>query len=435
MAYAPAPLSGRSQTELDANSRANERFHNRSTPAADRLVKVIFLCQRLPWPPDRGDRITTWHFLQHLLERGAEVHLGCFQEEDRDKEGVTFLQQHCASVVAPRLDRRVQKLTSLRGLLTGEALTLPFFRSKELQRAVRTWSQQPPDLVYVYSSSMAQYAMHTPARAKVMQFAELDSDKWRQYATVSGLLGRWIYGREATRLLAFEDKVARTFTSSLVVSDVEKELFLQRIPGVVPGVLPNGVDTEHFTTAGETQRHPHTCVFTGVMDYEPNIDGVCWFVERCWPRIHERFSDARLLIVGSKPTTKVQSLAQQPGITVTGRVPTTPPYFDQSAVAIAPLRLARGVQNKVLEALSMSLPVVSSPQAAQGLGDVPPDVLTIADGAEATIRGVCELFADPVRARTIGAAAGKWVRETWRWERMYDRLDALLATLGVTFPR
>lgn len=398
-------------------------------------MKVIFLCQRLPWPPDRGDRITTWHFLQHLLDRGAEVHLGCFQEEDRDAEGVTFLRQRCATVVAPRLDRRVQKLTSLRGLLTGEALTLPFFRSRELQRAVRQWSQQPPELVYVYSSSMAQYAMDTPARAKVMQFAELDSDKWRQYATVSGPLGRWIYGREAKRLLAFEEKVARTFSSSLVVSDVEKELFQQRIPGVVPDVLPNGVDTEHFTTTGESHRHPHTCVFTGVMDYEPNIDGVCWFVDQCWPRIRERFSDARLLIVGSKPVPKVQALAQLPGITVTGRVPTTPPYFDQSAVAIAPLRLARGVQNKVLEALSMSLPVVSSPQAAQGLGNVPPDVLTIADGAEATIRGVCELFADPARARTIGTSAGKWVRETWRWERMYDRLDALLEKLGVTFPR
>ncbi|MBP8299282.1 MAG: sugar transferase, partial [Planctomycetes bacterium] len=126
-------------------------------------MKVIFLCQRLPWPPDRGDRITTWHFLQHLLARGAEVHLGCFQEEDRDAEGVAFLKQRCASVVAPKLDRRVQKLTSLRGLLTGEALTLPFFRHRELHRAVRQWSEAPPDLVYVYSSSMAQYAMDTKA--------------------------------------------------------------------------------------------------------------------------------------------------------------------------------------------------------------------------------------------------------------------------------
>ncbi len=396
---------------------------------------VVFLCQRVPWPPDRGDRITTWHFLQHLLQRGAEVRIGCFQEEDRDREGVDFLASRCREIVAPRLSRRRAKLTSLRGLVTGEALTLPFFRHHGLTAAVRRWHhERPPDLVYVYSSSMAQYAMTSTARARVMQFAELDSDKWRQYAAVSGPLGRWIYGREARRLLDFEASVARTFSRSLVVSEVEKQLFMQRIPGVVPEVLPNGVDVEHFASAGEAARHAHTAVFTGVMDYEPNIDGVCWFVAECWPELRRRFPDARLLIVGSKPVPKVLALAQQPGIEVTGRVPTTPPFFDRAAVAIAPLRLARGVQNKVLEAMSMGLPVVSTPQAAQGLGTVPTGTLTIAGDAATTIAGVAELFADAGRARQVGLAAAAWVRREWRWERMYERFDQMLAGLGVPLP-
>ncbi|MCU0862942.1 MAG: TIGR03087 family PEP-CTERM/XrtA system glycosyltransferase [Planctomycetes bacterium] len=396
--------------------------------------KVVFLCQRVPWPPDRGDRITTWHLLQHLMQRGADLHIGCFQEEDRDAEGVAFLASRCREIVAPRLDRRARKLTSMRGLLTGEALTLPFFRHGALRAAMRRWSHgRPPDLCFVYSSSMAQYALDEPAGAKVMHFAELDSDKWRQYAKVSGALGRWIYGREATRLLAFEDRVARSFSRSLVVSDVERALFRERIPGVDPVVLPNGVDVEHFTAAATAERHPHTAIFTGVMDYEPNVDGVCWFVERCWPALRQRFPDARLLVVGSKPVAKVQALAQQPGITVTGRVPTTPPWFDRASVAIAPLRLARGVQNKVLEAMSMGLPMVSSPQASQGLGDVPAGTLTIADGEAATIAGTSELFAAPERARAMGLAAAAWVRREWRWERIYQRLDYLLAELGVTF--
>jgi sugar transferase (PEP-CTERM/EpsH1 system associated) len=394
--------------------------------------QVVFLCQRVPWPPDRGDRITTWHFLQHLLARGADVRLGCFVEEDRDEPGVAFLAARCRDVVAPRLSRRQRKFTSLRGLLTGEALTLPFFRHRELQRAVDRWTaEQSIDLIHVYSSSMAQYALTAPAKAKVMQFAELDSDKWRQFAARSGPIGRWIYGREATRLLAFEDRVARTFSRSLVVSEVERELFTARIPGVVPDVLPNGVDVAHFATAGDAAREPHTAIFTGVMDYEPNVDGVLWFVRECWPALRERFADARLLIVGSKPVPRVQALATLPGVTITGRVPETPPYFDRAAVAIAPLRLARGVQNKVLEAMSMALPVVSTPQAAQGLGDVPSGTLTVADGAAATIAAVGELFADPVRARRVGTKAATWVREHWRWERMYERLDALLAELGV----
>jgi sugar transferase (PEP-CTERM/EpsH1 system associated) len=394
----------------------------------------VFLCQRVPWPPDRGDRITTWHFLQHLLQRGATVQVGCFQEEDRDAESVAFLASRCAEVVAPRMSRRWRKLTSLRGLVTGEALTLPFFRDAALHAAMQRWTTTPPDLVFVYSSSMAQYALLPPARAKVMQFAELDSDKWRQYASVSGPLGRWIYGREAVRLLAFEDRVARAFSASLVVSEVERTLFGERIPGVVPHVLPNGVDVQHFTSRGDGERDPHTAVFTGVMDYEPNVDGVCWFADSCWPTLRQRFPAARFLVVGSKPSPKVQALAQRPGITVTGRVPTTPPWFDRASVAIAPLRLARGVQNKVLEAMSMGLPVVSSPQAAQGLGDVPPGTLTLADGAAATIAGVAELFATPTRAREVGQAAAAWVRREWRWERMYERLDALLGELGVTFP-
>lgn len=357
------------------------------------------------------------------------MQLGCFTEEERDREAVEFLDRRCAEVVAPRLNRGVRKIASLRALLTGEAMTLPFFRHGALTAAVRRWCAEPPDLIYVYSSSMAQYVIDADCEARVMQFAELDSDKWRQYAAAGGPLARWIYGREAQRLLAFEDRVARAFALSLVVSDVEKELFQQRIPGVVPKVLPNGVDVAHFATAGDADRHPHTAVFTGVMDYEPNVDGVCWFADCCWPRLRERFPDARLLVVGSRPIPRVKALADRPGISVTGRVAATPPYFDRAALAIAPLRLARGVQNKVLEAMSMSLPVVSSPQAAQGLGDVAAGALVVADGAEATIDGITELFADPIRAREVGRAAGEWVREHWRWQRMYERLDQMLAEL------
>ncbi len=398
--------------------------------------RIVFLCQRVPYPPDRGDRITTWHFLQRFLQRGASVSVGCFQEEARDAEGVAFLRERCADVVAPRLSRPVAKALSLRGLLTGEALTLPFFRSGALRAAMRRWCEPtPPDLVWVYSSSMAQYALAAPARAKVMQFAELDSDKWAQYAAAASGLGRWIYAREARRLLAFEDRVARAFDRSLVVSEVERELFTARIPGVAPDVLPNGVDVAHFRSRGDGERHPRTAIFTGVMDYEPNVDGVCWFVAQCWPALRERFPDARLLVVGSRPTARVQALTATPGVTVTGRVPETPPWFDRAAVGIAPLRLARGVQNKVLEAMSMGLPVVSSPQAAQGLGPAPADAIAVADGAAATIAAVARWFADPATARAGGRLAADWVRATWRWERMYERCEELLAGLGVRFPR
>jgi sugar transferase (PEP-CTERM/EpsH1 system associated) len=406
-------------------------------------VKIVFLCQRVPWPPDRGDRITTWHFLDHLLRSGAEVRLGCFREEARDAEAVRFLAGRCREVEAPMLRRSLlRKLASLRGLLRGKALTLPFFFDQRLQRAVDRWlAADPPDLVYVYSSSMAQYVLgsrvpgrRVPGRrgpVKVMQFAELDSDKFGQYAAHGGPLARWLYGREARTLLRFEDAVARDFDRSFVVSEVERGLFTQRIPGVVPAMLPNGVDVDHFMSKGDGRREPRTLVFTGVMDYAPNVDGIVWFAEQCWPPLRARFPDSKLLIVGSRPVPAVQALAQRPGIEVTGRVPETPQWFDRATVAIAPLRLARGVQNKVLEAMSMALPVVAMPQAAQGLGELPPGTLRTAATAAETVDAIAELFLDPARARREGAAAAAWVRVHFRWEHMYARLDAELAALGL----
>ena len=276
-----------------------------------RRPRIVFLCQRVPYPPDRGDRITTWNFLRHFVQRGADVAVGCLQEEARDADAVAHLRTHCRAVAAPSRSPKLARALGLRGLLTGEPLTLPVFRRRALHAAVRSWcTPTPPDLIWVYSSSMAQYALDVPARVKVMQFAELDSDKWRQYAAAAGPAGRWLYGREARLLLAYEDRVARAFDRSLVVSEVERELFRRRIPGVEPAVLPNGVDVAHFQSRGDADRHAHTAIFTGVMDYEPNVDGVCWFVDHCWPALRERFPDARLLVVGSRPNARVAALAR-----------------------------------------------------------------------------------------------------------------------------
>ena len=417
-------------------------------------MNVLFLSQRVPYPPDRGDRITTHHFLSHLLARGATVRVGALAEEAADEAAIEHLRGRVAEICAPRIHRRLRKVTSLRALASGEPMTLPFFRSGRLRRTVARWlTECPPDLIYVYSSSMAQYVLGVPGaaapgRVRWMQFAELDSDKWRQYAHAGGYLARRIYGREAVRLLEFERRVAREFEVSAVVSTVEKKLFMECIPDVEPVVMPNGVDVDHFTSAGDDRREPHTIVFTGVMDYEPNVDGVCWFAERCWPQIRTRFGDARFLIVGNRPNATVRALADTPGIEVTGRVPETPPYFDRATVAIAPLRLARGVQNKVLEAMSMGLPVVSTPQAAQGLrteaelaasggtsgagtaGDGGIGLIVESD-AEATAAAVCALLAEPQRARAMGAAAARFVREEFRWDRVFARFDQALAAHGL----
>ncbi|MHC5063842.1 MAG: TIGR03087 family PEP-CTERM/XrtA system glycosyltransferase [Planctomycetota bacterium] len=389
-------------------------------------MKVLFLCQRIPYPPDRGDRITTHHFLRHYGEKGASIRIGCFAEEDADLSSAREIEKLGWEICAPRISRPLRKLASLRGLLTGSSLTLPFFSHSGLRRQIDSWiAADPPDLIHVYSSSMAQYVMDCPDPLRIMQFAELDSDKWRQYAERRSGFSRWIYSREARLLLAFERQVAKRFDVSFVVSPVEKELFEQAIPEVRPEVLPNGVDTAHFESAGEDRREAKTLIFTGVMDYEPNVEGILWFVRECWPEIRKQHPDARLLVVGSRPVASITALQDSPGIEVTGRVPETPPYFDRASIALAPIRLARGVQNKVLEAMSMSLPVVSTSQAAQGVGEAPG--LLVADSVDAILAQVDELLANPARARELGRQAANFVREEYRWERMYEKLDAVLA--------
>jgi len=381
----------------------------------------------VPYPPDRGDRITTHHFLQHLIERGDRVQVGCFAEEEADETSIATLRGMVTEVCASRLRRTARKITSLRGLFSGTSLTEVFFRDRTLQRTIDRWvHEDPPDLVYVYSSSMAQFVMGHAGPFRFMQFAELDSDKWRQYATHSRGIPAWIYRREAKRLLAFETRVAHAFSACAVVSEVERQLFEERIPGVTPIVLPNGVDVDHFATSGDGTREPHTVIFTGVMDYQPNVQGVTWFVDRCWPKIRARLADARLLVVGSRPIEAITRLSGRDGIEVTGRVEMIPPYLDRAAVAIAPLLLARGVQNKVLEAMSTALPVVASPQALQGLGDVDADTVVCADDVTTTTNAVLDLLENPHKARAMGQRAARFVRARFRWEHMYRILDGIL---------
>jgi sugar transferase (PEP-CTERM/EpsH1 system associated) len=393
-------------------------------------LNVLFLSQRVPYPPDRGDRIATFNYLRHLDARGDRVRIGCLAETDADLDAAAVLAGRFEEICAVRIEPRLRKALALRGLATGSPLTLPYFADRRLRRSIAKWAaDDPPDVVFVYSSSMAQYAIDLRGPVRLMYFAELDSDKWSQYAARRGVgPGRWVYAREARLLLEFERRVAHEFDAAAVVSEVEKRLFLERIPDVVPHVIPNGVDVEHFQSRGDASREPHTLIFTGVMDYEPNVDGVLWFVASAWPRVRASFPDARFLVVGSRPNAAIRALDGQAGVSVTGRVDTTPPWFDRATVAIAPLRLARGLQNKVLEAMSMGMPVVATTPAAQGLGAVPGDTLLVADQPERIADELMGLFRDPARARAVGSRAAAFVREHFLWAHTFEKLDVLLAT-------
>lgn len=341
-----------------------------------RMSKLLFLSHRIPFPPDKGDKIRSFHMLRHLASR-HEIHLGAFVDDPDDWRHQDALRAHCADVKLVELNPSKRKLASLSGLLHGEALSLPYYRRRELQGWVdRTVAEAGIDVAFVFSSTMAQY-VSGPRYARmrrIADFCDVDSDKWRQYAKDKRPPFRQVYAREANRLLAFERRIAAEFDATLFVSEAEADLFRTLAPESGPkiSVIENGVDTGFFDPA-ERYASPYGpgsgpfVVFTGAMDYWPNVDAVAWFVETVFPLVRLECPTAEFWIVGSNPDAKVKALEERPGVRVTGRVADVRPYLANASVAVAPLRIARGTQNKVLEALAMARPLVCTPEAAAGL--------------------------------------------------------------------
>jgi sugar transferase (PEP-CTERM/EpsH1 system associated) len=263
---------------------------------------------------------------------------------------------------------------------------------------------------------------------RIMDFIDVDSYKWSEYADRSPPWKSWLYRYEARELARYERRIAAEFDATLVVSEQERRYF----PGGPPATLTavsNGVDLGFFTprAAPPPGAAAPAVVFTGVMDYRPNVDGVTWFVERLWGRIRAGCPSARLLIVGSRPTAAVLRLAQHPGVEVTGFVPDVRDYLAQASVCVAPLRIARGVQNKVLEAMAMGRPVVTTAAAFEGLEAEPGRDLLVAAGEDEFVAAVGQLLADPVRAAAIGVAARQCVERHYRWDDNLRVLEGLVA--------
>jgi sugar transferase (PEP-CTERM/EpsH1 system associated) len=393
------------------------------------MPELLFLCHRIPYPPDKGERIRAWHVLKHLA-RTHRVHLGALADDPADSAHLDELRRLCFRVGSFPVRQSLQKLRALAALADGRPLTAAFFYSPALARWVAsTFERYPIDRLYVFSSAMVRYAIDRRAAMRVLDLVDIDSEKWRAYARYH----RWpvdaLYRREAERLLALERQAVLDFDATLFVSEAEARCFLSLAPeceGRV-GWLENGVDLERFSPepsfASPYAEGSANVVFIGRMDYWPNVDAVVWFAEEVVPLLRKAWPAVRFHIVGAAPTRRVLRLHQPPGIFVTGRVADVRPFLAHAEVAVAPLRVARGLQNKVLEAMAMARPVVATPAAFEGLRAVPGRDLLLCTTAEEMASRICEVLAG--RHSELGAAARLAVERHHDWSRNLQHLDSL----------
>ena len=398
------------------------------------MPELLFLTQRIPYPPMKGEKIRPLQILKFLRQR-YQVHLGCLIDDPGDWQHVPVLEQLCGETHFAALNPRIAKLACLRGLLTGEPLSTAYYYDRGLAKWVADLlDRRRPDVAFICSSAMAPYVLRRPNPPPriVMDFADVDADKWRQYAARHGLPMRWVYARESRVLLAFDREIGRKVDAVTFVSEAEAALFGSLAPELAPKThhVDSGVDAAYFCPmqplANPFRGPGPAIVFAGTMNYWPNVDAVAWFATEILPRVRSAVAGAEFCIVGANPDASVRALTDLPGVSVTGRVEDVRPYLAHAAVVVAPLRAAGGVQNKVLEGMAMAKTVVATPRAVAGLLPEAAQWVVVADGAEAFAAAVTNAVGTGAAA-SFGAGARKTVLDLYNWEK---NLQGFLPLLG-----
>lgn len=393
---------------------------------------VLHLAHRVPYPPDKGDRIRTYQLLRFVARR-ANVHLACLADEPVNEDTLAVLRSLCARVAVVPVGGVLRRMRALGSLALGRTATEGAFHSPALRAVLDEWARAIRfDALLASASSLAPYLDVPGLRGvpAVVDFMDVDSQKWLDYTAASRGPRAWLYRTEGRRLRRLEAELAARARAVTVVSRAEADLLRQFCTAGDVRVVPNGVDLDYFQPqpgVGEAG-----CVFVGALDYRPNVDGICWFCREVWPEVRRRLPQAALAIVGRKPVPAVRRLAGVPGVTVTGQVPDVRPHVARAAVAVVPLRIARGVQNKVLEALAMGKAAVASPPALAALQAEPGTHLLRADSAAEWVEAVTRLLGDADLRRRLGEAGRRYVSEHHRWEPCLAPMAELLGLSPAT---
>lgn len=391
---------------------------------------LLFLAHRIPYPPNKGDKIRAFHILEHLRQH-FRVHLGCFVDDPADLQFVERLRSRCASACFVPLNPAWARVASLRRLFSAEALSLPYYRHPRMKAWVeQTLADHPISTGLAFSTPMAQYL--PPDLHRVLDMVDVDSEKWRAYAETQAWPLSACYRREARQLQAYEHSLCADFDQITLVSQAEAALLRESTPqsdGRI-SAFSNGTDADYFSPQ-ITFPNPYpteqlALVFTGAMDYWPNIDAVQWFARQILPELRQLNPALVFYIVGARPSHQVTALRECAGVTVTGAVADVRPYLQHAALAVAPLRIARGIQNKVLEAMAMQQAVVATPQALEGISADREREVIAAPNREHFVQQISALLRDLEWRNAVGLAARRRILTDYRWAENLRHLESLL---------
>ncbi|MCI0701052.1 MAG: TIGR03087 family PEP-CTERM/XrtA system glycosyltransferase [Planctomycetia bacterium] len=405
--------------------------------------RVLYLTHRVPYPPDKGDRIRTYHLLR-LLARRARVWLGCLADEPVTEDARAVISDLCERVAAIPIGRS-RWLNAGWSFLKGKSLSEGLFASEKLARVVREWLVSYQfDAAVASSSALVPYLLEPGLAGKpvIVDLIDVDSQKWLDFASISSVPKKWLYRLEAKRVRKIERSLPPWTRAVCVVSRAEADIYDSFTHTGTATVATNGVDLEYFAPRDDADCSPHaerevasaasderpitrsvmSTIFIGALDYLPNVDAAMWFARDIWPAIREKFPIAEFHIIGRNPTRAVKELSALPGVKAVGQVPDVRPYLASASVVVVPLRLARGVQNKVLEAMAMAKPVVATPEALRALQTEPGVHLLAASTVSEWVDSVCGLLADPVKRTRLGIAARQFVEQHHNWDRCLQPL-------------
>ncbi len=394
-------------------------------------MNILYLCHRFPFPPKRGGKIRPFNMIRHLTKSGHQVtvcSLARSADEATDGSGIA---PHCAAFEIGHVGEWVQMARMVVRLPLTTPSSMGYFYSPELARHVqrlldtKTW-----DLIFVHCSSVAQYVEHVQDVPKILDFGDMDSQKWLEYANYKPFPLSLGYRLEGAKMLAAEKRLARRFDLCTATTRAEWETLNDYDTGADTDWFPNGVDADFFCPVGEPYE-AETISFIGRMDYYPNQECMARFCAQVWPLLRSSHPTMKLLIVGADPSPAMRKLGELPGVTVTGSVADVRPYIRSSALMVAPLNIARGTQNKILEAMAMGVPVVTSTVAAGGVDAESEEHFLVADTREACAEAILRIVDNPTERERLAIAGRERMRSHHDWPRSMARLDAIIAR-GVT---